>query len=40
MTTVLTAAKEETATLVEETKSEPEKISYQPQAFTREGRSD
>jgi hypothetical protein len=40
MTTVLTAAKEETAKLVEETKSTPESVSYQPQAFTREGRSD
>jgi len=39
-TAVLTAAREETATLVKETKSEPENVSYRPQAFTREGRSD
>lgn len=37
---VLTAAREETKALVEETKSRPDDVQYQPQAWTREGRSD
>jgi hypothetical protein len=40
MDTVLLEARNETKTLVDETRSTPEKVSYQPQAFTREGRSD
>jgi hypothetical protein len=33
-------AKKETTTLIDETKSTPTDVRYQPQAFTREGKSD
>lgn len=37
---VLTAVREETSSLVTETKSTPEDVQFAPQAWTREGRSD
>lgn len=40
MNTVLREAQKETTKLVEETTSPASDISYQPQAWTREGRTD
>ena len=40
MESVLTAVKEETKKLVDETSSSAENPQYTPQAWTREGRSD
>lgn len=37
---VLTAARVETKTLVDETHSAPEDVKFQPKAWTHEGRTD
>lgn len=39
-TAVLEAVREETTTLVDDTKSTPANVEFAPQAWTREGRSD